>query len=127
MTSGLWALSVAMTLLAVALLTGPEGSGSENAFAQLPTSAGARGVFAFSGQLTKNTYGIFMVDVDTMTLWAYEYVPNRDCMRLVAARTWRYDRYLENFNGCDLPPERVEEMIEQQRRDRIQMSEQQMP
>ena len=47
--------------------------------------------------------------------------------RLAAARTWRYDRYLENHNLCDLPPDAVEQMIEDQRRYRLQSSESQMP
>jgi len=97
------------------------------AFAQTVSSGGARGLFAFSGQLSKNSYGIYMVDVDAMTLWAYEYQPQKECLRLAAARTWRYDRYLENHNGCDLPPEAVEKMIEDQRQFRLDESEKKMP
>lgn len=91
------------------------------------TSAGARGVFAFTGQLTKSTFGVYLVDVDAMTMWTYEYEPARSCLRLVSARTWRYDRYLENYNTCNLPPEVVEKMIEDQRAYRLQASESDMP
>lgn len=91
------------------------------------TAGGARGVFAFSGQLTKSTYGVFVVDVDTMNIWAYEYLPQKSCLRLASARTWRYDRYLENHNVCDLPPEAVEEMIERQRAYRIDKVDEQLP
>ena len=97
------------------------------AFGQPAPSGGARGVFAFSGQLTKSTYGIYMVDVDAMTIWVYEYLPQKSCLRLAAARTWRYDRYLENHNICDLPPELVEQMIEDQRQYRLQSAQDQMP
>lgn len=89
------------------------------AFAQMATGAGARGVFALSGQLTKSTYGVYVVDTDAMTLWMYEYVPQKSCLRLAASRTWRYDRYLEDFNGCDLPPQEIEKMIEEQRQYRL--------
>lgn len=91
------------------------------------TGAGARGVFAFSGQLSKGTYGVYLVDTDAMTMWVYEYLAQKGCLRLAAARTWRYDRYLENHNICDLPPEAVEQMIEEQRQNRKQASETQMP
>ena len=97
------------------------------AFAQMPTGGGARGVFAFSGQLTKTSYGVYMVDVDTMTLWAYEYQPQKACMRLAAARTWRYDRYLENHNICDLPPDVVEQMVDEQRKYRLLNTEKEPP
>lgn len=97
------------------------------AFAQPVASAGSRGVFAFTGQLSKTNYGVFMVDMDSMTLWAYEYLPQKSCLRLAAARTWRYDRYLENHNSCDLPPDAVEQMLEDQREYRKQAAESQMP
>ena len=92
-------------------------------FAQSAGGAGARGVFAFSGQLSKSTYGVFVVDTDASTIWAYEYLAAKGCLRLAGARTWRYDRYLENYNSCDLSPEAVEQMVEEQRQYRLQASE----
>jgi hypothetical protein len=118
-------------VIATTLLIRPGGETSLSmanpAFAQAVSSGGARGIFAFSGQLSKNTFGVYMVDVDAMTTWVYEYLPQKGCLRLAAARTWRYDRYLENHNLCDLPPDAVEQMIEDQRRYRLQSSESQMP
>lgn len=84
-------------------------------------------MFAFSGQLSKGTYGVYMVDVDTMTAWVYEYLPQKGCLRLAAARTWRYDRYLENYNLCGLPPGDIEQMVAEQRQYRLQSSEDRMP
>lgn len=126
-----WVIAAALAVIAVALVirpTGTAGIWSGNpALAQAVRSGGSRGVYSFSGQLSKNTYGVYMVDVDAMTIWAYEYLPQKGCMRLAASRTWRYDRYLENFNTCDLPPDAVEKMIEDQRQYRLQSSESQMP
>jgi hypothetical protein len=66
--------------------------------------------------------------MDTMTIWVYEYLPDRGCMRLAAARTWRYDRYLENHNACgELLPEAVEQLIENQRLDKRQRQESETP
>jgi hypothetical protein len=126
-----WVIAVALVVIATVLVVRPAGDTglmmADRAFAQAVSSGGARGIFAFSGQLSKNTYGVYMVDVDAMTTWVYEYLPQKGCLRLAAARTWRYDRYLENHNLCDLPPDAVEQMIEDQRRYRLQSSESQMP
>lgn len=112
----LWIIAVALAVIALELVRdGRTQPAFNTAMAQPSTGAGARGVFAFAGQMTKNTYGLYMVDVDSMTMWAYEYHPGKECLRLVASRSWRYDRYLESYNNCDLPPEAVEQMIEQQR------------
>ena len=81
----------------------------------LPIGGGSRGVFAFSGQLASGAFGVYMVDVDSMTIWCYEYQKERGCMRLAAARSWKYDRYLEQFNVCDITPADVERLIEDQR------------
>lgn len=122
-----WLIAGALVVIAVSLVARRDLPLSELAFGQLPTSGGSRGVFAFSGQLSKGTYGVYMVDTDSMTIWAYEYLSQKGCLRLAGARTWRYDRYLENHNVCDLPPEAVEDMVEEQRQYRLQSSEQQMP
>jgi len=116
-----------LVVIAASLVSRRDFPIGDLAFGQLPTSGGARGVFAFSGQLSKGTYGVYMVDSDSMTIWAYEYLSQKGCLRLAGARTWRYDRYLENYNVCDLPPEVVEKMVEEQRQDRLQATETQMP
>jgi len=123
-----WVIALALVVIAVVLVVRPARDPLAGlAFGQTSASTGARGVFAFSGQLSKTTYGLYVVDTDSMTIWAYEYLPQKGCLRLAAARTWRYDRYLENYNICDLPPEAVEQMIEEQRQSRLQSSENQMP
>ena len=123
-----WVIAVALVVIAIALVGRRQGAPLDGvAFGQLPTAAGARGVFAFSGQLSKGTYGVYVVDTDAMTIWVYEYLAQKGCIRLAGARTWRYDRYLENHNVCDLPPDVVEKMVEEQRQFRLQATEQQTP
>lgn len=123
-TAALWLIGVALSALAVTYAVDKLGGGAPvldgRAWAQPVASGGSRGVFAFTGQMTKNTFGVYVVDVDAMTMWAYEYEPQKSCMRLAAARTWRYDRYLENYNNCGLSPEDVERIVEEQRRYRIE-------
>ena len=123
-----WVIAAALVLNAALLVVRSDvPTLASLALAQPVASGGARGVFAFSGQLSKGTFGVYLVDVDAMTMWTYEYLPQKSCLRLAAARTWRYDRYLENHNICDLPPEIVEQMVEDQRQYRRKSSESQMP
>ena len=126
-----WVIAVAMVVVAATLVMRtpyqPNPFVGSPAFAQAATSGAARGVFAFSGQLSKGTYGVYVVDVDAMTIWVYEYLPQKSCLRLASARTWRYDRYLENHNICDLPPDAVEKLIEDQRQYRLESSENDTP
>ncbi len=123
-----WVIAIALVVIATTLVSRSDSQQpAGTVFGQGVTSGGARGVFAFSGQLSKGAYGVYMVDVDAMTTWVYEYLPQKGCLRLAAGRTWRYDRYLENYNLCGLPPGDVEQMIEDQRRFRQRSSESQMP
>lgn len=123
-----WVIAAALVVIAVALVLRPDSLPAPGmALGQPVASGGARGVFAFSGQLSKGTYGVYLVDVDAMTMWVYEYLPQKGCLRLAGARTWRYDRYLEDYNVCGPPPDAVERMVEDQRQYRIQASESEMP
>ena len=79
-------------------------------------------MFAFTGQLSSDSYGVFMVDVDAGTIWCYRYVSNKNLLKLVAARDWKYDRYLENFS-TEPSPEFIKEELEQQRAAALQAAE----
>lgn len=98
------------------LLADRAGFGLSAAGAQTPP-VGARGIFAFSGQLDAGSHGLFMLDVDQGTLWCYEIERAQGVrsLRLVAARSWVYDRYLENFNVSGLEPKAVQELVAAQR------------
>jgi hypothetical protein len=67
--------------------------------------------------MSPNTFGIFMVDVDAGTLWCYEYTGAGGAkrLRLASARSWIYDRYLEEFNVEGLTPADVESLVKEQR------------
>lgn len=122
-----WVIAVSLAVIAFELATRSRSISLQSVLAQPATGAGAGGVFAFSGQLSKGSYGIFLVDVDAGTIWTYEYVAAKRCLRLAAARSWRYDRYLEDFNTCDLPPEVVEQMVDEQRRQQLESIESDVP
>ncbi|GIK15770.1 MAG: hypothetical protein BroJett003_07340 [Planctomycetota bacterium] len=119
-----WVIAAGLLLNAAGQFIRTDGSVASPAWAQVsPGGGGQRGVFAFSGQLASGVYGVYMVDVDSMTMWCYEYQKERGCMRLAAARSWKYDRYLEQHNVCDITPADVERLIEDQRAYHLQNAE----
>ncbi len=121
--TALWIIVVLLAIIATVLVLRVDGLRLErSALAQaegLGTGAvGARGIYAFSGQLTPKTFGLFMLDVDTGTIWCYELsraANDELLLRLVAARSWVSDRYLEEFNVADPVPGAVRMMVQQQR------------
>jgi hypothetical protein len=113
-----WVIAVLLAAIAGALWMRPGGPLLPTAIAQNPPGlAGARGVFAFTGPLERDQYGLFMLDVDQGTIWCYAFdnVGGTSKLRLVAARTWVYDRDLQDFN-CAAPDFRaVQRLVSQQR------------
>jgi hypothetical protein len=115
-----WVLTVVLAVIATALVTRRDDADwATRALGQVGSGipqAGARGIYAFTGQLTSKSYGLFMMDVDSGTVWCYEmqHGPNGDVqLKLVAARSWLYDRYLEEFNVADPVPSAVQAMVQQ--------------
>ena len=112
-----WAIAVLLAFIAGVLWTRSPGDGAGFALAQNPQLVGARGVYAFTGQLDHNRFGLFMLDIEQGTIWCYEIdnVGGVRKLRLVAARSWVYDRYLRNFNCSEPTYKQVEELVAQQR------------
>jgi len=111
----LWLIAILLAVIATALIMRPAQTTLTPAFGDAPM-AGARGLFAFTGQIDKDRYGLYMMDVDNSTVWLYEYVPGIKKLKLVAARSFAYDRYLENHNNAEPTPAQIPEMLEKQRR-----------
>ena len=111
-----WVIAVSLAVIALNLTFRDRPMG-QPAFAQNLRSAGARGIFAFTGQLSPTAHGVFMVDVDAGTIWCYELVAVDGVkkLRLVAARSWIHDRHLEEYNVDLLSPSDVEDMVNERR------------
>ena len=114
----LWLIGISLAVIAASMVVS-NGEVVSPACAQSVTQAGARGVFAFTGKLSENSFGLFMVDVDAMTIWCYEYLSGSKELRLVAARSWMYDRYLENFNCLSPSPSEVEKIVQLERENKL--------
>jgi hypothetical protein len=79
-----------------------------------PAFAGGAGLFIVPGQFASNQFGCYLMDVDAQTLCAYQWFPGEKKFRLVAARSFRHDRLLGEFN-TDLPtPPEVKALIDKQ-------------
>jgi hypothetical protein len=119
-TLAAWLIAALLAIIAILLAFPREVPWLGRAFAQQAPLLGARGVYAFPIQLTQKTYGICMMDVDASTVWFYEYMPTTHKLRLASARSWIFDRYLEEYNVEGLAPNEVGELVSKQRSQRQQ-------
>ena len=76
--------------------------------------AGGGSLYLMPGQMSMNKFGVYLMDTDAQTLCVYEYYAGEKALRLVAARNFRNDRRLGNFN-TDPDPRDVEKWVEAER------------
>ena len=113
-----WIIAVLLAFIAGTLWSqGPRG-GLPEANAQNSPLMGARGVYAFTGQLDQNSFGLFMLDIEQGTIWCYELERDQGVrkLRLIAARSWVYDRYLHEFNCAKPTYSDMQKLVAEQRR-----------
>jgi hypothetical protein len=116
-SSAKWLLVALLAAAAAGLLAGVGLTGSQ-ARAELAgaTGSGGRGeVFVVAGQVTKDTYGLYLVDLEFGTICVYQWLPQTRKLRLMAARTYLFDRQLESYN-TELPPAEIRKLVAQQKR-----------
>jgi hypothetical protein len=73
------------------------------------------GIMVVGVQLDRDSYGLAMVDTVGQTLWIYEinkHGPSHNRLKLLAARSWRYDRLLKQYNTAEPKPEQVRLLLE---------------
>jgi hypothetical protein len=76
---------------------------------------GGAGVFIVPAQFSETSYGCYIMDVDAQTVCAYQYFGKQ--LKLVAARHFRWDRRLHQFNSENPTPDDVRKMIEREEQD----------
>jgi hypothetical protein len=79
-----------------------------------PPIGGGAGVFIVPAQFSTTTFGCYLMDIDAQTLCAYQFSPGDKQLRLIAARNFRWDRRLGNFNTEKPTPEEVKQLVDQQ-------------
>lgn len=97
--------AVAALLLVNLLATlghGPSLLSLAHAQRQAPI-AGGGGLFVMPAQLSGNTWGCYLMDIDRQTLSVYQYLPGSRELQFVAARNFTHDTKLGNFNTTPAP------------------------
>jgi hypothetical protein len=110
-----WLLPVLLTFILLYLLfTGGRPYNWAGAQQQFQAVTGDN-IMVIPVQLDRDSYGVAMVDTLRETLWIYE-VNNRgpanNRLRLLAARSFRYDRMLEEYNTAEPKPKQVKLLLE---------------
>lgn len=99
----------AALLLAILVAMISRGGGGPSAFAAAPISpepiAGGGSMYLMPAQFSINTWGCYIMDIDTQTLCAYQFYPGEKQLRFVASRNFHWDRRLGNFNTTPPWPE----------------------
>ena len=119
------AVAVALYLnaaLMLAILVALVSRGGAGSISILPRAMAAEGqpiagggnLYLMPGQMSLNKFGCYLMDTDAQTLCVYEYYAGDKALRLVAARNFRHDRRLGNFN-TDPDPRDVEKWVEIER------------
>jgi hypothetical protein len=81
------------------------GGSTAMAAPSMPQIGGGGGIYMMPAQFTQYNWGCYVMDIDKQTLIAYEYIQGSKQLRLVAARYFRHDRDLQDFNTTPSPSE----------------------
>jgi hypothetical protein len=102
-----WVVVVILAILAGGLLVEASravGDGGGQAFSAAPS------VVAVTGQITRDSYGIYLVDTNNQTICIYQYVASQRMLRLLAARTFAFDSQLDDYN-TEPSPREIRELV----------------
>ncbi len=103
-------------LLAIGLMLLVELGGEVMAQTTASSGRGGNGeVFVVAGQVTQGTYGLFLVDTKNETVCVYQYLPQTRKLKLMAARTYRFDTKLDDYNSDGPSPAEVKKLVSQQK------------
>jgi hypothetical protein len=90
-------------------------SGGGGAGAPVGPAINTRGIYMMPAQLGVNTWGVYLLDLDSSTIVVYRALPEANRFKLMAARSWKSDRFLEDFNNDAPTPKDVARLVEIQR------------
>jgi len=83
-----------------------------------PLAAGAAdgsSLLVVAGQVTRDSYGLYLVDRTNRTMCVYQWMPSTRKLRLLAARTYTYDITLDQYN-TEPDPLEIKKLGEKARR-----------
>ena len=76
--------------------------------------AGGAGLFLMPAQFSNTVFGCYIMDVDQQTLCAYTTSGSPPQLKLIAARDFRFDRRLRNYNTNNPTPDEVRQLLEKE-------------
>ena len=113
-TTARWLIVVLLSVIATCLLI-EVGAGTSRSTAAPVKPGTDGGLFAVAGQVTRGTYGMYLVDQKRGSVCLYEYDANTQKLHLRASRNITFDLMLDAYNTEILPHE-VKTLVEQHRR-----------
>ena len=109
-------ITVISTTLAAVLITGQSSANSGRLADNYPGPLDSARVTALAVQLRPGMDGIALIDTANSTICIYQYQAHRpvhDSFVLLAARSFRYDCQLVEYNTAEPRPEQVRQLIQQ--------------
>lgn len=113
-SAGQWLIVVLLSVIATCLLI-EVGFGTSSARGQI-SSADSGDIMVVGGQVTKDSYGLYLVDRKNRTICIYQWLPATRKLRLMAARSFSYDVQLDDYNADRPTPSEVKRLVEENRR-----------
>lgn len=112
-----WLLVFGLGIAAVGLLVFL-GFGESFAQSQIACDGGEAKIFVAAGQISRETYGVYLVDYENKTICVYQFTPGKGrSLRLMAVRSYKYDVMLDAYNTPDdMSPAAVRKMVTEQKR-----------
>ena len=110
-----WLIVILLAAIAACLLV-EFGATAGTAWAQVSASGKSSGIYAVAGQITSDSYGIYLIDSDNATMAVYQWLPSVRRLRLMAARNFEFDLQLDEFNSDDPTPREIKKLVEQHER-----------
>jgi hypothetical protein len=111
----LWVVAALLAMNLVATLARRDAPGLSVAWAADANApgrqgpiAGGGGMFVMPAQLSGNTWGAYLMDIDRGTLCVYQFFPGTRQLQFVAARNFTNDTKLANFNTLPAPQEIID-------------------
>jgi len=108
-----WLVVILLSVIATCLIL-EVGLGTTAARAQVST-AQAGHIVAVAGQVSDQSYGLYLIDLKNGTLSVYQYVSSKRLLRLMASRNFTFDVQLDEYNTEPAPRE-IRKLVQQNKR-----------
>lgn len=109
----MWLIAGLLGVIAVCLVI--EVGSSIASARQAGGVASGDSVLVVAGQITRDSYGLYLVDLESKSICVYQWLGGPRKLRLMAARSYVFDRKLDEYN-TEPSPREIKELVEQARR-----------